>query len=270
MSPSESNASNAAEDTEARQERLFTDISTLTGMPFPNQLYRVLAKEPGRLESCWSRLRGGLVLVGASTLRDRFVGSLPSPTAASHAQSPLAGGSQKMLTDVLDAYDMGNSCNAVLVRLLLEGTPGHPDSPLVQPSPEQAPSVHQGLPPMLELETMSEKIRALVHRLAQLVDPHSGVVPSVFRHFANDEALLDAVVSALETASANGELDRLYEQVVAKVTETMAEWPAQVAPLVDTGTRAVLEPFSTVIPRMLAVSAVLRKISKDTPALQEL
>lgn len=232
-------------------------------MPFPNQLYRVLAEESHQLESYWRRLRGGLVVIGAPTLRNRLVGELPSPDLPSQAQIPLAGRSRKMLTDVLDAYDRGNSCNAVLVRLLLEGTPGRPDSPLLQPSSGQGPTEHQDLPSMLELETMSGKVRAQVHRLGQLVDPHSEVVPSVFRHYAHDEALLDAVLSALEAASANGELDRLHAQVVAKVTATTAEWPVPFDPIVDTDDRNLLKPFATMIPRMLAVSAVLRKIDKD-------
>lgn len=265
MPPTESSTSTPEEGPEARQEGLFADISTLTGMPFPNLLYRLLAEEPGRLESCWRRLRGGLVLVGAPTLRARLLGSLPRPTAPSDARDPLDGQSRTMLTDVLDAYDMGNSCNAVLVRLLLEGTPGHPGSALVRPSPEQAPAARRTLPPMLELGTMSEQVRARVHRLAQLVDPGSGVVPSVFRHVANDEALLDAVLSALEAASADGELDRVHDDVVDRITRTMAEWPVPVAPIVEPGARAVLEPFPTVIPRMLAVSAVLRATTEDAP-----
>lgn len=258
MPPTESNSPGTRHDTGARRAELFAEISTLTGMPFPNLLYRKLAEEPGRLEACWERLRGGLVLVGAPALRGRLADALPGSAVPSNTRSPLDGQSRTMLTDVLNAYDTGNSCNAVLVRLLLEGTPGHPDSPLVRPTPERAPGVHQDLPPMLGLETMSEKVRARVRRLAQLVDPDSDVVPSVFRHFANDEALLDAVVSALEAASADGELDRIYGEAVAKVTGTIAEWPVQVTPVADTGARTVLEPFPRVIPRMLAVSAVLR------------
>lgn len=267
MSPIESNPSNAGNATEAQQDRLFAEISTLTGMPFPNQLYRMLAQEPGRLESCWRSVRDGLVLVGAPTLRARLVADLPAPTVSSTARSPLDGQKLKMLTDVLDAYDSGNSCNAVVVRLLLEGTPGHPDSPLVEPAPEQAPSAHPTLPPMLDLERMPEKARAQVRRLAQLVNPDSDVVPSVFRHFANDEALLDAVLSALETASANEDLDRISEDVVTEVTATVAEWPVPVDPVVDPDVRAALEPFGKMIPRMLAVSAVLRKTVEDDSVL---
>lgn len=266
MSPSEPDASKAAEDAGALQDRLFADISTLTGMPFPNQLHRVLAEESDQWESYWRRLRGGLAVVGAPTLRNRLVGELPSPGLPLRAQVPLGARSRKMLTDVLDAYDSGNSCNAVLVRLLLEGTPGRRDSPLLQPSSEQSPAGHQHLPSMLELGTMSEKVRAQVHRLGHLVDPHSDVVPSVFRHYAHDEALLDAVLSVLEAASANGELDRLYAQVVARVTETTAEWPVPFDPIVDPDDRNLLKPFATMIPRMLAVSAVLRSISEDAPA----
>lgn len=258
MPPTESNSPNTRDETESQRAELFADISTLTGMPFPNLLYRKLAEEPGRLESCWKRLRGGLVLVGAPALRTRLADALPGPAAPLTPRSSLDGRRRTMLTDVLDAYDTGNSCNAVLVRLLLEGTPGHPDSPLAHHTPEQVPDAHQDLPPMLDLGTMSEKVRAQVRRLAQLVDPDSDVVPSVFRHFANDEALLDAVVSALEAVSAHGELDRIHGEVVAKVAGTIAEWPAQVTPITDADTRAALQPFPKMISRMLAVSAVLR------------
>ena len=267
MSPTEPTPSNAGNETETQQAGLFPEISTLTGMPFPNQLYRMLAQEPGRLESCWRRVRDGLVLVGAPTLRTRLVADLPAPTVSSTAQSPLDGQRLTMLTDVLDAYDSGNSCNAVVVRLLLEGTPGHPDSPLVGLVPEQATSAHPTLPPMLDLERMPEKARAQVRRLAQLVNPDSDLVPSLFRHFADDEALLEAVLSALETASANRDLDRISEDVAAGVTGTIAEWPVPVDPVVDPDVRAALEPFGKMIPRMLAVSAVLRTTVADASVL---
>lgn len=258
MSSIESGPSNARNGSVAPPARLSADISGLTGMPFPNLLYRMLAQEPGRLESCWGRVRDGLALVGAPALRARLAGNLPAATVSPTGRSSLDGQQLTLLTDVLDAYDSGNSCNAVLVRLLLEGAPGHPDSPLLQASPVSAPGARRTLPPMLDLETMPEKARAQVRRLAQLVVPDSDVVPSVFRHFAAAEALLDAVVSALDTASATGELDRISDVVEAEVTRTMAEWPVPVDPVVDSGVRAALEPFATMIPRMLVVSAVLR------------
>lgn len=70
------------------QTQLFADISRMTGMPFPNLLYRRLAGHPGQLEACWDRVGPGLRLVGAPALRHRLVGPGPGPAVNGRA-APL-------------------------------------------------------------------------------------------------------------------------------------------------------------------------------------
>lgn len=250
-----------------KQQRnaLLADISALTMMPFPNLVYRVLADEPGRLESCWHRVRPGLVLVGARRLRERLADSGLTPAFSPEPQEFVTDERRRRLTDVLNAYDSGNSCNAVLITLLLEGARGDAESPLVpvQPPRADAPGERRPLPPMLELDAMSDATREQVLRLARMVDPKGDVVPSLFRHLAGDDGLLNTVAATLRAASLSGDFDRLHNEITARVAATITEWPVPVDPLTDPGTRALIEPFARVIPRMLAVSAVLHSITTE-------
>lgn len=225
-------------------------------MPFPNLLYRRLAENPERLEACWDRVRPGLLLVGAPTLRHRLIDVHRAP-AVDARQVPDEGG-RHLLLDVLDVYDAGNSCNAVIVHLLLNGAEGTAESSLVavpRPGPAQDPPV---LPPMLELEAMPGSVRECVVRLARLMEPDGKIVPSVFRHLAADDSLLRAVETTLRTASITGVLGAAYEEMRTTVTRTAGEWPLTVDPMQDNPTRAVIEPFAATIPRMLAASVILR------------
>lgn len=144
------------------------------------------------------------------------------------------------------------------VHLLLNGTEGATESPLIgvpNPGPQQNPPA---IPPMLDLEAMPGTVRERVLRLAQLVEPSGRVVPSVFRHLAGDASLLAAVEATLRAASTGGVLDTAYDQMRSTLTKTADEWPLPVNPVEDSATRAVIEPFAATIPRMLAASAILR------------
>lgn len=236
--------------------QLFADISRLTGMPFPNLLYRRLAEHPGQLEACWNRVRPGLVLVGAPALKQRMIGAGPAPVGNDRVLPHERG--RRLLLDVLDVYDAGNSCNSVAVHLLLNGAKGTTESSLTRlprPGPPQNPPA---IPPMLELEAMSGSVRERVLRLALLVEPGGKIIPSVFRHLAGDESLLSSVETTLREAVDAGILDTAYDQIRATLTKTADEWPLPVHPVEDSATRGVIEPFAATIPRMLATSAILR------------
>ena len=257
----DSHAADLNVKVKAQREALLADISALTAMPFPNLVYRVLADEPARLESCWHRVRTGLVLVGARRLRERLAESRLTPARPGEPQEFVNDERLRRLTDVLDFYDSGNSCDAVLVTLLLQGSRGDAESRLVQPPPAEVPGVRRPLPPMLELDAMTDATREQVFRLARMVDPDGDVVPSLFRHLAHDDVLLNTVAATLRAASLSGDFDRLRDEITATVATTITEWPLPVDPLTDPSTRALIEPFARVIPRMLAVSAVLRSIN---------
>lgn len=236
--------------------QLFADISRVTAMPFPNLLYRRLAEHPGQLEACWNRVRPGLLLVGAPALRHRMVGAGRVPVLNNRALPHQRG--RRLLLDVFDVYDAGNSCNSVAVHLLLNGATGKTESSLTRmprPGPPQNPPA---IPPMLELEAMSGSVRERVVRLALLVEPGGKIIPSVFRHLAGDESVLSSVETTLREAIDAGVLDTVYGHIQATLTKTADEWPLPVHPVEDSATRAVIEPFAATIPRMLAASAILR------------
>jgi hypothetical protein len=241
-------------------EELFAEIASWTGMPFPNLVYRTLAEQPGRLEACWSRLRPGLALGGVDDVRAALLAP-STPSGANQIERrttpPLGSDARADLVVVLDTYDSGNSCNAVLVRLLLDGAPGReatsPRRNIDAPGPARTT-----LPPMTAVADMTPAARDIVMSLSRIVDPTGAVVPSLFRHLAHDVSLLGAVNDVLSAADSDGELDRRSSAMAARADAAAERWPSSVAPLEDADARALLEPFRRAIPRMLAVSGLVR------------
>ena len=244
--------------TEPSPERaaLFSDISRLTGMPFPNLIYRVLANEPGRLESCWSRVRPGLARTCGPALRHRLLDSLP--VELGFATPNLREGQRRELLAVLDAYDSGNSCNAVLVRLLLEGSRGRSGDSPACPAAQTPMSDLISLPELLEFSSMSPRAQGLVANLARTVDPSGDVVPSLFRHLAHDEDLLQFIAAVLETSARSGGFARAQHILTLRITTESDDWPTPVEAMTDATCRVILERFVETIPRMLGLSALMR------------
>lgn len=258
---------------------VFADISELTDMPFPNLLYRCLGEDPRRLEDCWERVRPGLARIGPRALRRlMFDESNPAGTGTSAGSKSDDGGSiaapvlgsspidaeqAAMLVRLLSAYDSGNSCNVVVVVLLLEGAPGDSSSPLLSSAEFRDGEVPTGmdtaqLPEMLEVDDMGTAARESVLRLARLIEPGGRAVPSLFRHVGHDPALLGWIETAVTKAAASRALGRYEHSVRATAAWTASHWPEPVQPLDDDRDRKLLEPFGIMIPRMLATSAVLR------------
>lgn len=255
-------SSDAARQHHERMQ-LFADISRMTSMPFPNLLYRRLAEHPGQLETCWNLVRPGLRLVGALALKRRLVGALAGPVVNDRT-FPDEGG-RRLLLDVLDVYDAGNSCNVVVVHLLLNGARGTKESSLTRVPHSGPPQKQPAIPPMLKLEAMPGDVRERVVRLSRLVEPGGTIIPGVFRHLAAYNALLASIETTLHAASTAGVLDTAYDQVCATRTKVVDEWPLAVRPVQDSTTRDVIEPFAETIPRMLAASAILRAAFAGTP-----
>ncbi|WP_026531413.1 hypothetical protein [Arthrobacter sp. H41] len=261
------------------RDTIFADISELTGMPFPNLLYRRLGEDPRRLEDCWGRVRPGLARIGHTALRRLMLDGIDSADAHAPAArgpegkisnarpasgtSPINPGQAATLLRILSPYDSGNSCNAVVVALLRGGAPGDSSSPLlstVASTGDALPTemVTAPLPPMLEVDDMGTEARNSVLRLARLIEPGGRAVPSLFRHIGHDTALLDWIESVVTDAAESGALNRCEDSVRAVAARTAAHWPEPVQPLDDDQVRKLLQPFETMIPRMLATSTVLR------------
>lgn len=261
------------------RDAIFADISELTGMPFPNLLYRRLGEDPRRLRDCWERVRPGLARIGPRALRRLMfddsnlagtgtsadsrsdVGGLIAPPVP--GSSPIDAEQAATLRRLLSVYDSGNSCNAVVVALLLEGASGDSSSPLLSTAELPEGGSPTGidaaqLPPMLEVKDMDTVARESVLRLARLIEPGGRAVPSLFRHVGHDPGLLGWIETAVTEAAASGALDRCERSVRATATWSASHWPEPVQPLDDDRDRKLLEPFRIMIPRMLATSAVLR------------
>lgn len=262
------------------RDALFADIAALTGMPFPNLLYRRLAENPRQLEDCWSRVRPGLARIGPARLRLLMLDGVQPPgphvetdpgstsslrSFAQHSPGDLFPDSAQAATllRVLDAYDSGNSCNIVVIALLLEGSKADRSSPLVYGrathDPRNARPESGVLPPMLDLEAMSSDAVASVLRLSRVIEPRGRAIPSLFRHLGHDPVLLRWVEAELGHSSDSGALDQAETSMRASAAWTASHWPEAVQPLADEPLRNLLDPFRTMIPRMLAVSAVLRR-----------
>lgn len=240
-------------------EGLSEDIMSVTGMPFPNLVWRLLGEDPHRLRSCWGRVREGLNAVGVETLGARILE--PTLNAASPLEDacPLDTEKVETLLSVFDAYDAGNACNAVAVRLLLDGSPGNPGSDLLLPTGRsRRASVRATLPPMFSLTSMTPTARDQVLKLADVLNPTTDVVPSAFRHLAQDPDLLRSLAATLDRANSEGFLQEVSKAAQDAVAATASAWPAEVEPVSDPSAQALLEPFADGIPRMLAVSALLR------------
>lgn len=227
-------------------------------MPFPNLIYRTLAEEPGRLETCWQLVSPGLDIVGSEALVRAVLGP-GSQHRAHHRTSAVSDSQAATLRRVMSVYDRGNSCNAVLVALLRHGTPGEPSQSDLMSDPFREESRRSTqLPEMVAIDAMSPSARQVVLQLAALVDPTRAVVPSLFRHLAHEPDLLAAVSEVVQAADQTGRLNQLAKTSQARVEGVIRRWPVPVTPVVDPTTDALLASFQHVIPRMLAVSEVLR------------
>lgn len=248
-----------------RSAALLDDICSLTAMPFPNLLYRVLAKDPTHLETCWHRIRPGLAKIGAHRLRERVLGGATREPGEWESKHPgdfmdsLNSQRRSTLTDVLNVYDTGNSCNAVLVKLLLQGTRGDEASDLIGTEQPVRMATQGPLPSMMDVDAMAAPAQRSMKQLAAIGDPDGDVVPSLFRHFGDDEELLRGMTETLHAAIASGEFDQTHQRIIKAIDTTLAHWPEPVEPIIDTEIRAIIEPFSRTIPRMLTVSAILHR-----------
>lgn len=240
---------------------LLEDIAVATGMPFPNLLYRRLAEHPDQLRHCWQAVAPGLRLTGGPGLRAAVMRPSASPASAPRLPAALPPRLRQVLLDVLECYDRGNSCNAVVVAVLLRGSAVAKPSATWRSAPQPWPAA-PAIPPMLAPEAMTPPARAAVGRLATLLDPTGAVVPSLLRHLAAEPELLAAVEAALLAAQDTGELARRVATARRRVGRLATGWPTAVVPIADSGARSMLATFDTVIPRMLAVSMLLREATQ--------
>ena len=105
---------------------------------------------------------------------------------------------------------------------------------------------------------MSPRAQGLVANLARTVDPSGDVVPSLFRHLAHDEDLLQFIAAVQETSARSGGFARVQHVLTLRITTESYDWPTPVEAMTDATCRAILERFVETIPRMLGLSVLMR------------
>ena len=116
------------------------------------------------------------------------------------------------------------------------------------------------LPPMIDLKGVAAATRDLLNEMsAPIVAPGEALlVPSLFRHFASNPALLALLWTALQPAVVEGSVEVHGATVAREARELASRLPYRVQPLEDESTREILERFSFTICRMIVVGGMLR------------
>jgi hypothetical protein len=240
----------------------YADIRRVTGVPFVVFIYRVLAAEPGRLEQAWGDLAPNLASAEGLTARAEIEAArLP---AAAGSVSPLpkpvldaAGLDPAAVAATLAGFRQANSANIVGLWALLDGVEGRAPAP---PGPAQAAAamVAPGMP-MADLATLPAATVALLEEMSAAVAGAERplLVPSLFRTFAHDHALLEALWQELRPVLEGPEFAGAVAGVAARGRVLAQSLPYPVRPLADPAIRDVITRFLRAIPSMLLTGQLL-------------
>lgn len=240
----------------------YADIRRVTGVPFVVFVYRVLAAEPGRLERAWGDLAPNLASPEGRAARAGIERArLPvSAGAAAPLPEPLlaaAGLDPGAVAATLAGFRRANSANIVALWALLDGVTGRAPAP-PGPAPAAADPVGEGIP-MADLAALPAATVALLEEMSAAVagDERPLLVPSLFRTFAHDHAVLDALWRELRPVLGSAEFAAAVDRVAAQGRLLAQELPHPVRPLEDSGIRAVVARFLRAIPSMLLTGPLL-------------
>ena len=241
----------------------YADIRRVTGVPFVVFIYRALATQPGRLETLWAELapnlaspegRGARSELADATLPDTAGVAVPSLPAGALA---AAGSAPEAVAATLAGFRRANATNIVGLWALLDGVTGRAPAP-VGPVPAAADMVPPGLP-MADLAKLPASTMALLERMSIPIagDERPVLVPSMWRTFAHDEALLAAVWAALGPVVESPAFRPAVTALAARGRELAQTLPHPVTRLDDLAARALIERFLRAIPAMILVGALI-------------
>ncbi len=250
----------------------YADIRRVTGVPFVVFIYRVLATQPGRLERVWADIgpnlgsaAGRAAMAEVVRAADRGAAGLagvvvPLPAAAL-AACDLDGAA---VAATLEGFRRANSANVVALWALLDGVAGDPAP--AGPAPAAADMAPDGLP-MADLALLPAETLALLEEMSRPVagDALPILIPSLWRTFAHDAALLALLWSALRPALESESLPPAVAALSAHGRGLAQGLPFRVRRLDDEAARSVVERFLRAIPSMLVTGALLQTVLAELP-----
>jgi len=252
---------------------IYGEIRRLSAVPMVALIYRHLATIPGALEWAWSVLepamRAGALQESAWRFAERArVLRQPAIPAAALSAAGISEADQRVIAQVLDAYNRANPVNIVAVRCLSLLLAGHPSTGGAASSPDwQPPAAIPSLPPMVNPQAMPPVVRELAVLLTDRGSSNapSSLWPSLYRHLAHWPAFLgyaSVVVppefEAIDTVAAK--LRQQVDDAAATIAANLRPTPAHPVP---TGADAqqlqsAIAQFSRRIPEMVVIGKLLR------------
>jgi hypothetical protein len=258
-------------ECDARGEiaEIYEDIRTTLGVPVVNLVWRHFATLDGGLRHAWDALRpvyasGAAARAGAQLVARLALPRLPEVPAAVLAGAGVHGADRAVIGAILDSYNRGNALNLCALGALLAPPGAAPESAAGDGAPE-LPRPAVPIPPMRELDEMSEPVRQLVCQVNTLGQPDGDrIVASAWKHLAPWPGYLSLCWALLAPLQHDGRLAKAIDDtraagleqgtrlVVARTGETSA--PAAQA------VRAVAREFvERAIVRMVPAVFMLRR-----------
>lgn len=238
----------------------YAEIRRILGVPMVVLVYRALAVQPGRLEHVWSALAANL----AAGETQRTAASLDVPEIGGVEPLPgrltcaIARLDPVRLAGTLDCFDHANRLNLIGLTALLLGAPGNPDAD-PRPAP---PAMRRALLPMADLTLLPRSSVELLQRMSAPITKSERpvVIPSLFRYFAHDPDLLEAIGKSLEPAVLSDGFTSAVTAVTERARDLAGTLPYPVARVHDDGTREITTRFITTIPAMIVATKLLRLV----------
>lgn len=249
---------------------VYEDIRATMELPLVNLIYRHLAVEPGRLESIWQQLRPNIVhpttAISIATFQsNRATGEVKIPASALAVVEPEGTFINRALTTI-EAYNYANPRNLLCIYALLDGCPGTGGTEGAAAASKQSFST-ESLLPMSDLNSLDRHTRVLLEDLSRhFASPgETVIVPSLFRHFADNAGLLALLFVAVLPVIENGTLADSVA-AISRVAPALAQsLPFPVQPVTDESTRALLLRFTDIVPSMMVAGRVLQQALGSGP-----
>lgn len=243
----------------------YADIRRVLGVRMVVLVYRALAAQPGRLERAWDSLAANL----AAGETQRNAASLEPPEIGaveplSRATLTVAGFDPSLLAGTLDGFDRANRLNLIGLTSLLTGAIGDPCADAA-PAPPVAPGE---MLPMADLAAVPHATLELLQRMsAPIAGPERPlVIPSLFRYFAHEPELLNAIWCSIEPAVTSHGFPTAVSAVSRRAQDLTMRLPYAITRTDDDETREIASRFVTTISAMIVTTRLLRVALRWDPS----
>lgn len=250
---------------------IYQDIRVRLGLPFVNLIYRHLATKPEILEEIWSAAVESLDVGDISrsvteyleTMNATWIEPLP---AIFLEECGVDEELRHIALATLNAYERANKINAIIIMHLLSNIESQDQDrtrTLHKWQPQPGKNAAEPILPMQDMSLLSPSKVEMLKALSYITigrQQGAEVVPSLFRHFAQNSSLLTAFWVALSSTESREKLVVWENALKKRAKEDALQMKGPLVKL-DTETSKVLTAFGdTIIIRMLGAGRILQRL----------